>query len=156
VLAARASDSDRERAADVLKAAFAEGRLAQDEYAERINFALRSRTYGELAALTTDLPGGQPAVSIGAAVPATTETVPRFDLAAVILSVISVALAVGFFKNFGESPLELVGAIIVSIAASARARRGPDWERVVVWGVSGLSAAFLVGLVLAVLLDLPV
>ena len=32
----RSSHADRERAADVLKAAFAEGRLDQDEYTERV------------------------------------------------------------------------------------------------------------------------
>jgi hypothetical protein len=46
-------------------------------------------------------------------------------VAAVIMSVISVALVVGFFRNPGESPLGLLGAI-------------------------------LVGLVLAVFLDLPI
>jgi hypothetical protein len=54
----RASTADRERAVDVLKAAFAEGRLDQDEYADRVGQAYASRTYGELAALTADLPVG--------------------------------------------------------------------------------------------------
>jgi len=54
----RASTADRERAVDVLKAAFAEGRLEQDEYADRVGQAYASRTYGELAALTADLPVG--------------------------------------------------------------------------------------------------
>jgi hypothetical protein len=54
----RASHADRERAADVLKAAFAEGRLSSDEFEERTGQAYRSRTYAELAALTADLPAG--------------------------------------------------------------------------------------------------
>jgi hypothetical protein len=54
----RASSADRERAVDVLKAAFAEGRLDQSEYAERVDRLYRSRTYSELAALTVDLPVG--------------------------------------------------------------------------------------------------
>ena len=54
-LASRASDADRERAVDVLKAAFAEGRLDQDEYAERVSMALKSRTYSDLKNLTSDL-----------------------------------------------------------------------------------------------------
>jgi hypothetical protein len=62
----RASTADRERAVDVLKAAFAEGRLDQTEYADRVGLAYSSRTYGELAALTSDLPvgplGGMPPV----------------------------------------------------------------------------------------------
>jgi Domain of unknown function (DUF1707)/Domain of unknown function (DUF4190) len=56
--AMRAASADRERAVDVLKAGFAEGRLTQDEYNERIGRAYASRTYGELAALTADLPAG--------------------------------------------------------------------------------------------------
>jgi Domain of unknown function (DUF1707) len=54
----RAGHADRERAIDVLKAAFAEGRLNQDEYVERVGQVHASRTYGELAVLTADLPAG--------------------------------------------------------------------------------------------------
>jgi DUF1707 SHOCT-like domain/Domain of unknown function (DUF4190) len=56
--AMRASSADRERAVDVLKAGFAEGRLTQDEYNDRMGRAYAARTYGELAALTADLPAG--------------------------------------------------------------------------------------------------
>ena len=59
----RAASADRERAVDVLKAGFTEGRLTQDEYNERIGQAYAARTYGELAAITADLPSGaMPAV----------------------------------------------------------------------------------------------
>jgi hypothetical protein len=54
----RASSADRERAVDVLKAGFAEGRLTQEEYNDRMGRAYTARTYGDLAALTTDLPAG--------------------------------------------------------------------------------------------------
>jgi hypothetical protein len=54
----RASTADRERAVDVLKAAFAEGRLDQSEYADRVGLVYSSRTYAELASLTADLPIG--------------------------------------------------------------------------------------------------
>jgi DUF1707 SHOCT-like domain/Domain of unknown function (DUF4190) len=54
----RASTADRERAIDVLKAAFAEGRLTREEFEERTGRVYRSRTYAELAALTADLPVG--------------------------------------------------------------------------------------------------
>jgi uncharacterized protein DUF1707/uncharacterized protein DUF4190 len=61
--AMRAASADRERAVDVLKAGFAEGRLTQDEYNERMNRAYAARTYAELMALTADLPAGaMPAV----------------------------------------------------------------------------------------------
>jgi hypothetical protein len=54
----RAASADRERAVDVLKAGFAEGRLTQDEYNDRMGRAYAAQTYGELAALTADLPAG--------------------------------------------------------------------------------------------------
>jgi len=54
----RAASADRERAVDVLKAAFAEGRLDQDEYNDRMGRAYAARTYGELATLIADLPVG--------------------------------------------------------------------------------------------------
>jgi Domain of unknown function (DUF1707)/Domain of unknown function (DUF4190) len=54
----RASAADRERAIDVLKAAFAEGRLTTEEHEARVERAYRSRTYADLAALTVDLPAG--------------------------------------------------------------------------------------------------
>jgi uncharacterized protein DUF1707/uncharacterized protein DUF4190 len=54
----RAASADRDRAVDVLKAGFAEGRLTQDEYNDRMGRAYAARTYGELAALTADLPAG--------------------------------------------------------------------------------------------------
>jgi hypothetical protein len=54
----RASHADRERAIDVLKAAFAEGRLDKDEYIERVGQVQASRSYADLAALTADVPAG--------------------------------------------------------------------------------------------------
>jgi len=52
----RASDADRERVIDALKAAFVQGRLTRDELGRRAGQALASRTYGELAAATADIP----------------------------------------------------------------------------------------------------
>jgi hypothetical protein len=58
----RASDADRERVAEVLRDALAEGRLDMGEFEERLDAAYKARTYGELAPLTRDLPaGGAPA-----------------------------------------------------------------------------------------------
>jgi hypothetical protein len=52
----RASHADREQVVDLLKAAFVQGRLTQDELDTRIGQALSARTYAELATLTADLP----------------------------------------------------------------------------------------------------
>ncbi|WP_425246620.1 DUF1707 SHOCT-like domain-containing protein [Streptomyces sp. NEAU-NA10] len=58
----RASDADRERVAEVLRDAVAEGRLDMAEFEERLDATYRARTYGELAPLTRDLPVAQVAV----------------------------------------------------------------------------------------------
>ncbi len=55
--AMRASDADRDQLVDVLKTAFSEGRLTQDEYTARMEQAYTAKTYGELRALVADLPG---------------------------------------------------------------------------------------------------
>ena len=52
----RASDADREQVIDALKAAFVQGRLTEDEHDARAAQASASRSRGELAALTADLP----------------------------------------------------------------------------------------------------
>lgn len=55
----RASDAERERIADVLRDALAEGRLGLDEFQERLDVAYRARTRGELVPLVRDLPKQQ-------------------------------------------------------------------------------------------------
>ena len=52
----RASHADREQAIEVLKAAFVQDRLTKDELDTRVGQALASRTYADLAVVTTDLP----------------------------------------------------------------------------------------------------
>ena len=55
----RASDEDREKVADRLRHAAAEGRLLASELEDRLATALRAKTYGELDAVVADLPGGR-------------------------------------------------------------------------------------------------
>ena len=57
-----AGNADRDRAGDVLRAAFAEGRLTKDEYDYRIGRALAARTVEELQQLTGDVPNGPSAL----------------------------------------------------------------------------------------------
>ncbi|MEV0906057.1 DUF1707 SHOCT-like domain-containing protein [Streptomyces hokutonensis] len=52
----RASDADRERVAEVLRDAVAEGRLDMEEFEERLEATYKARTYGELTPITADLP----------------------------------------------------------------------------------------------------
>lgn len=59
----RASDADRDRVIDVLRTAVGDGRLSAEEYDERVETALASRTFEALAPLTADL---GPSASAGA------------------------------------------------------------------------------------------
>lgn len=64
----RASDADRERVVERLRAALNEGRLDLGEYDERMQQAYSAKTYGDLDGLLTDLPVGPHPVAAAAAV----------------------------------------------------------------------------------------
>jgi hypothetical protein len=61
--AIRASDQDRDAVAQRLQQAFAERRLDDDEFDDRMRAALTARTSADLDKLTTDLPAAAPAGS---------------------------------------------------------------------------------------------
>lgn len=52
----RASDSDRERVADILRQAAGDGRLTMEELDERLDAVYTAKTYAELEPITKDLP----------------------------------------------------------------------------------------------------
>jgi uncharacterized protein DUF1707/cell wall-active antibiotic response 4TMS protein YvqF len=52
----RASDADRDRVADILRDALADGRLDAHEHSERLDAVYAAKTMGELEPLTRDLP----------------------------------------------------------------------------------------------------
>ena len=59
----RVGDADRESVAAQLREHYGDGRLTLDELNERLDRTFAARTYGELMALTADLPAGaMPAV----------------------------------------------------------------------------------------------
>ncbi|AVH56755.1 MULTISPECIES: DUF1707 SHOCT-like domain-containing protein [Streptomyces] len=62
----RASDADRDRIADILRDALAEGRLTAEEHSERVEGVLATKTVGELDQFVRDLP----AAHTGRATPA--------------------------------------------------------------------------------------
>jgi hypothetical protein len=82
----RASDVDREAVVATLREAYTAGRLTLDEFDERMASAYAGKTWGDLRALTvdlpvqpelgTDIPGREPAPSPAAALPANP---PRAD-----------------------------------------------------------------------------
>lgn len=54
----RASDADRDKVAEVLHAAFADGRIDMDEHNDRVAAALSAKTFNDLTPLTADLMAG--------------------------------------------------------------------------------------------------
>ncbi|WP_411079464.1 DUF1707 domain-containing protein [Streptomyces sp. cmx-18-6] len=67
----RASDAERERIAELLREAVAEGRLEMDEFEQRLDTAYKARTHGELEPLVQDLPAPGSAVArVGSSAPA--------------------------------------------------------------------------------------
>jgi hypothetical protein len=56
----RASDGERDEAAEVLRAGFAEGRLTRAELDERLTAAYAAKSLTDLQGLTRDLPGAVP------------------------------------------------------------------------------------------------
>src|SRR5215471_5134524 len=68
----RASDGDREHAADMLRTAYAAGRIDLEELHDRADAAYSATTWGDLRELTADLPPGQvrSCAASGAASPA--------------------------------------------------------------------------------------
>ncbi|MEU3223684.1 DUF1707 domain-containing protein [Streptomyces sp. NPDC006976] len=66
----RASDAERERIAEILREAVAEGRLEMEEFDQRLDRAYKARTHGELEPLVRDLPGvGSPSSASAAVQP---------------------------------------------------------------------------------------
>lgn len=67
----RASDAERERIAELLREAVAEGRLDMDEFDQRLETAYKARTHGELEPLVQDLPvPGSAVAPVGSSAPA--------------------------------------------------------------------------------------
>jgi len=65
-LATRASDRDRDAVVQRMQEAFAEGRLDDTEFDERMRAALTARTHGDLDVLLTDLPAASAAATASA------------------------------------------------------------------------------------------
>ncbi|HEY6280156.1 MAG TPA: DUF1707 domain-containing protein [Streptosporangiaceae bacterium] len=63
----RASHAERERVIETLKAAYVYGLVTKDEFDARVSQVFASRTYGELAPVTADIPPGLAAVPPGPA-----------------------------------------------------------------------------------------
>jgi hypothetical protein len=138
-----AGDADRDRTVNVLKDAFADGRLTQSEYEERVGRAYQARTYQELDLLTGDVPRPAP-FGFAPAVP------PRTDPYAIA------SLACGIAGTFLVVPA--LPAVVLGHMARSRIRRtGDQGDGLAVGGlvlgyvVSAAVVAFVALIVLLVL-----
>ena len=105
----RASHADRDHVIGTLKAAFVQGRLTKDELDLRVGQTLSARTYGDLAALTADLPPGLTgARSPGSAARAQTRRPVRAAKAAVGVGLALALLAAAVFSGPGNGPERLI------------------------------------------------
>ncbi|MFF5333981.1 DUF1707 domain-containing protein [Streptomyces sp. NPDC013181] len=74
----RASDAERERVAEILREALAEGRLEMEEFEQRLDGAYKARTHGELEPLVRDLPAVGAPVTVPDAVRSRTGSAARW------------------------------------------------------------------------------
>ena len=135
----RASDADRDRVAQLLNAAYIEGRLYKDEHEGRLEAALGARTYADLEKITIDLPGaGTPAAM---AVP--TPVTKTNDLAIA-------SLACGL-AQFVFGPLTGIPAIVLGHVARAQIRRtGEQGDGLALAGLILGWAVAILGIAVAV------
>jgi uncharacterized protein DUF1707 len=76
----RASHEDRDRVIEMLRVAAGDGRFTADELDERVEIAFSARTYGELAALTSDLPAtGHALAPLGPTAPVSPKELVRLE-----------------------------------------------------------------------------
>ena len=122
----RASDADRERVVDALKAAFVHGQLTKHELGMRTGQALAARTCGELASIMAGVPARAPAgalVRIRPPVPIRKKVV-RWSACVIIPP----ALGAAFLTYYGGFIvlflLAFVGAVL-----TAGPMRSPDSRR---------------------------
>jgi hypothetical protein len=144
-----AANADRERAIDVLKAAFAEGRLTRAEHDDRTALVYAARTYGQLGALIADLPAGP----LGGPVHYRSAGYPRQLTRPAIGSMAIAALACGI-GGFLTMGLTAIPAIVLGHMARRQVRRtGQRGGGMALAGLTlgwvGLIAAIVAALIVA-------
>jgi hypothetical protein len=127
----RASDADREAIAAQLRQAAVEGRLDADELEERLDGALRARTYGDLDRLVVDLPA-KPLAAPRRTVPAVRATAAVAVRVLALLAFLTV-IAVGAVLTAAWWMLWVVVWVVLRAhrgGCGHRARYGgPAWHR---------------------------
>jgi hypothetical protein len=140
----RASNADRDRTIDVIRAGFVEGRLDKQEFDERVDLAQRARTYADLLPLTRDLPVGPMPVTPhpmpAGPYPVERSTTNGSAIAAMICGLLA-------FPSLG---ITAIPAVILGNSARHEIRRsGQDGEGMATvglllgWGAIGLATLFI-------------
>jgi hypothetical protein len=123
--AMRASDADRDAVLAELGEHFQAGRLTLEEFDERSDLALRARTHGELADLTSDLPA--PRIPAPSAKPWSRHSGPRLPVAAIAATLALVVLVVATVTSdaaVGHAALRLWWLVLIVPLVASRAGRG--------------------------------
>jgi hypothetical protein len=134
----RASDDDRDRVLALLAEAMSDGRLTQQEHAERMQRACSARTLGELAELTGDLaaPSAQPVRLDGGRVITGLFSPARRDGRWVVPETLTVTAMAGEVEvDFTQAILQTSRVLLYATAIGGRIRLiVPDGVSVVVSG----------------------
>lgn len=125
----RASDADRDRVVDALKAAYIYGSFTSEELAARTGQALAARTYADLAAVTAVLAERRPAPPSPVTHPPARKRVSRKAVAlgagAVVLPPALTAAFLTFYGGFIILFLvTFIGAVVTAVPISPH-RQGP-------------------------------
>ncbi|HEX3714860.1 MAG TPA: DUF1707 domain-containing protein [Trebonia sp.] len=130
----RVSDADRNAVAELLTQHYAEGRLDQGEFDERVGRTMAAKTRGDLAGLFDDLPDTDSAGAGGPGSPAGRPAVPyraSRRRGGMLRSLLVVALVLicaniawhAFTSVFFIGPLAWAAVLVVVIALLAKSRR---------------------------------
>jgi hypothetical protein len=133
----RASDDDRERTVEVLRDAYAAGRLDLDEFDQRSTAAYSAKTWGDLRELASDLPAEphlgadlatpEPDAPKPEAVGAGVEFGPRRPFVPILpIALVWLAIAAAAHATAAVIPLVLLSLFV--LRAAGWRRRPPDHQ----------------------------
>jgi hypothetical protein len=142
--ALRASDADRDRIVDRLHRAATEGRIASEELEHRVSIALKAKTYSELEATVTDLPGPRSRSgtglerrrSVGGWAVSTVRTNPMLLVLVIPVLAVTMAVAVTITVLWG------VLMLLVMMFGGRRHHRPPPWIHAARGGAGPLRVPF--------------
>ncbi len=142
----RASDADRERAAEVLRAGFAEGRLDKDEYDGLLGQVYTAKTCAELATLTSMLPGGGSMLHRAPASPPARYATPTDHTNGLAVA----SLVCGIVQFFVPLPASILAIVFGHIARGQIRRTGEKGAGLALAGLALGWAQIVIGIIVLV------